>query len=160
MRTLLLKALPILLLAGCGRGDCLPAPDADATPPGIRLTVEYPDPATGEPARRTLTAGEAAVTVDAAEGPITVTYVAEDDAGLRRLQLGVTIQQTAGAGVERRSIAVGPVTASCPLPRLEETWSYQQPGAKNLILGAVAENWAGGRAASENFTVRQRSATP
>ena len=155
MRTLTLPIL--LLLTGCGSDDCLLVPEADATPPVLTLTVEYVDLATGAPVSRALASGEAAVTVEAAEGPITVTYAAEDDAGLRRLQLGVTVQQTAATGVEHRSMGIGPVTATCPLPRLEQTWRYQQAGTKNLIIGAVAENWAGAPAASENFTVRQRA---
>ncbi|GIV57916.1 MAG: hypothetical protein KatS3mg042_0829 [Rhodothermaceae bacterium] len=135
----------LVLMAGCASEECLPPPEADATPPALRLTVTYTDAVTGAQTTHTLADTSAAQTLYVQPGtPVEVTYAGEDPEGMRRVQLGATYVQLTVAGVVRRSPAIAPVKASCPQAVLSGTWSVPALAKEQaLLLGVAGENWAG-----------------
>lgn len=159
MRRLLPLVFAALALAACGPGDCLPERATDATPPTVAFTVTYTDRATGTPTERRVRTSDPEITLDAdAAAPVRVHYEGADAEGLRRLQLGVTIQQTVAVGAERRTLNLAPVAAPCPQAALEGRWEHTPDGPRNLLIGAVAANWASGTAATPTVAVRLRPA--
>ena len=146
-----------LLYTGCGPDDCLPPPDSDATPPEIELTVVYTDAQTGRRAERTVDDSAPPLRLGAApSGVVEVRYRAADPEGLRRVHLGASVQRTVAIGTQSRALDVEPLTASCPRPALEGTFTYrpEQGQALSLGLGLVAENWVGGGSSTPTHVVR------
>lgn len=147
----------LLWCVGCGPGDCLPPPDSDPTPPDIDLVIVYTDAQTGERVEETLDAGAPALRVVAdPSGVVEVRYGAADPEGMRQTQLGASLQRTVAVGTQSRALDVDPLTASCPRPALEGSFTYrpEQGQAVSLGLGLVAENWAGGRSSTPTHVVR------
>ena len=146
-----------LWITGCGPGDCLPPPDTDPTPPAIDLVIVYTDAQTGVRTEETLDAAAPALRVEAdPSGVVEVRYGAADPEGMRQAQLGASVQRTVAVGTQSRALDVDPLTASCPRPALEGSFTYRPEAgqAVSLGLGLIAENWAGGRSSTPTHVVR------
>ncbi len=145
-----------LLLARCTSEDCLPEPSADSTPPHVRVSIAHTSPGSMTETTRVVTLADTTTLVRASRNErVRVTFAAEDSSGLRRLAPAVTVQQTVGIGVEREFVPIDPVTSSCPRAVLETRYEAHTSGRPRvLIVSAVAENWAGMRAAIEPISIR------
>ena len=160
MRTLaLIPFVWLLLLVGCGPDDCVPAPETDATPPQAHLKVTFADWATGRRDSVVLvTPCEEVPPIEAhADSTVTIVYAGVDDEGMKRLQLGLSIYRSVGAGVQMESPKVLPIIAECPKTLLagKRTFVGRQ-GKRNITLSVFAENWTGASAVTPTLVVRQR----
>ncbi|MEX0821638.1 MAG: hypothetical protein WD021_05795 [Rhodothermales bacterium] len=146
-----------LVLGGCGPTDCLPEPEMDATPPEVNVTVTV---TSSNGTTRTIehAAGDAPLSVDISSGSsVSVTYSAVDSSGLRSLSPGMTIHETVGVGVERRSVRIEPVRSECPVASLSLRREVRgvRPG-ESVVVTMVAENWVGDIGTLESATLRYR----
>ncbi len=144
-----------LFVGGCSKADCLPEPEADATPPHIRIVVDYHRPARSQE-RFEHRPGDPATTIEAdPQQPVVITYLASDSAGLRSLWPTMRMQHTVGLGVERRYVNIDPVTSNCPVAELSYERELKGTGSRPAVyLTAVAENWMGETATLEPVTLR------
>lgn len=150
--------LVAVLAVGCASEPCLPEPEADATPPDVRLLVTYTDPDTRQRDSVLLTNADTATVVWAdPAAAVTMVYAGADPEGMRRLALGVTIEQTVGVGARTRSPVIAPIEAACPAEHLRGEHTLQGgPAERSVLAGIVAENWGGQRASTPSLTIRQR----
>lgn len=144
-----------MALFGCS-SNCLPEPNADDTPPEVRIIAEYTSRPEGVVERVEIGSADSSVTLSAdSDSPVHIIYVAADTSGVRRLIPGMTIQQTVGIGVERQHVSLGREDASCPRPTLEREHEVHGTGQKRaLIITLGAENWVGLRSSIEPVTIR------
>lgn len=105
---------------------------------------------------------ETAPTIEAdVSGEVTVVYTGLDDEGMKRLELGLSVYQSVGIGVQMESFNVPPITTRCPREQLAGKRSFVGgQGKRNITLSVSADNWGGLRAVTPPLVVRQRPSRP
>lgn len=132
---------------------CVPAPASDPSAPTASLIIDYRKPG-GARTRKTVAAGENVTITADRDADIGVTYIAEDNQGVRSATLEYDMWYYSGN--TRVSPLLSPIgsTASCPQPAIIANHRFEDDAhAWRYKFTARADNWVGGVGRSATVTV-------
>lgn len=152
-----MRAKPTLLLlcfAGC---TCLAEPEADTSPPSVKMVIEWQE-AEGATESRTFSDLDADSTISIGKDhPILVTYAGSDEEGLQSIHLDYDMIYYGEGGAARPIPVAIERVSPCPTTSLKETHEFD-PGGRSwrCKLTARSKNWVGTIARSPSITVETR----